>query len=44
MVLTQLCTAEDDDFDRRPPRKPYQEPVHLKVRKQLLAIAESVRH
>ena len=32
---------EDDDFDRRPPRRPYQEPTHLKVRKQLLAIAES---
>ncbi|KAL8660398.1 MAG: hypothetical protein Q9202_006599 [Teloschistes flavicans] len=32
---------EDDDFDRRPPRRQYQEPVHLKVRKQLLSIAES---
>ncbi|KAL8720720.1 MAG: hypothetical protein Q9225_002454 [Loekoesia sp. 1 TL-2023] len=32
---------EDDDFDRRPPRRQYQEPVHLKVRKQLLTIAES---
>ncbi|KAL9010655.1 MAG: hypothetical protein Q9173_004433 [Seirophora scorigena] len=29
---------EDDEFDRR---RPYQEPAHLKVRKQLLAIAES---
>ncbi|KAL8734476.1 MAG: hypothetical protein Q9166_001375 [cf. Caloplaca sp. 2 TL-2023] len=32
---------EDDDFDRRPPRRQYREPVHVKVRKQLLAIAES---
>ncbi|CAL8583096.1 Nuclear cap-binding protein subunit 1 [Xanthoria parietina] len=32
---------EDDEFDRRPPRRQYQEPVHVKVRKQLLAIAES---
>ncbi|KAI4175414.1 MAG: hypothetical protein LQ343_001612 [Gyalolechia ehrenbergii] len=32
---------EDDDLDRRPPRRLYQEPVHLKVRKQLLTIAES---
>ncbi|KAL8956927.1 MAG: hypothetical protein Q9193_005674, partial [Seirophora villosa] len=31
----------DDEFDRRPSRRPYQEPAHLKVRKQLLAIAES---
>ncbi|KAL8841541.1 MAG: hypothetical protein Q9176_003162 [Flavoplaca citrina] len=32
---------EDDEFDRRPTRRQYQEPVHVKVRKQLLAIAES---
>lgn len=32
---------EDDDFGRRPPRRQYQEPGHLKIRKQLLAIAES---
>ncbi|KAL8737950.1 MAG: hypothetical protein Q9181_001213 [Wetmoreana brouardii] len=32
---------EEDDFDRRPPRRLYHEPVHLRVRKQLLAIAES---
>ncbi|KAL8905437.1 MAG: hypothetical protein Q9171_006672, partial [Xanthocarpia ochracea] len=32
---------EDDDFDRRPPRRQYQEPAHVKLRKQLLAIAES---
>ncbi|KAL8943958.1 MAG: hypothetical protein Q9216_000771 [Gyalolechia sp. 2 TL-2023] len=32
---------EDDDLDRRPSRRQYQEPVHLKLRKQLLTIAES---
>ncbi|KAL8817598.1 MAG: hypothetical protein Q9223_003590 [Gallowayella weberi] len=32
---------EDDDFDRRPPRRQYQEPVHVRLRKQLLSIAES---
>ncbi|KAL8972845.1 MAG: hypothetical protein Q9183_000320 [Haloplaca sp. 2 TL-2023] len=32
---------EDDDSDRRPPRRLYQEPTHLKLRRQLLAIAES---
>ncbi|KAI4264227.1 MAG: hypothetical protein L6R42_000662 [Xanthoria sp. 1 TBL-2021] len=32
---------EDDELDRRPPRRQYQEPVHVKVRKQFLAIAES---
>ena len=34
---------EDDDYDRRPQRRRYEEPLHVKVRKQLLAIAESVR-
>ena len=34
---------DDDDYDRRPQRRRYEEPVHVKVRKQLLAIAESVR-
>lgn len=34
--------AEDDDLDRRPPRRRYEEPAHIKLRKQLLAIAESV--
>lgn len=34
---------EDDEYDRRPQRRRYEEPLHIKVRKQLLAIAESVR-
>ncbi|KAL8952890.1 MAG: hypothetical protein Q9222_001216 [Ikaeria aurantiellina] len=32
---------EDDDFERRPARRQYHEPTHVRVRKQLLAIAES---
>ena len=34
--------AEDDDYDRRPQRRRYEEPLHLKIRKQLLSVAESV--
>ena len=34
---------DDDDYDRRPQRRRYEEPLHLKMRKQLLVIAESVR-
>ncbi|MCJ1353077.1 MAG: hypothetical protein MMC33_003061 [Icmadophila ericetorum] len=32
---------EDDDYDRRQPRRRLEEPAHTKVRKQLLSIAES---
>lgn len=32
---------DDDEHDRRPQRRRYEEPLHLKVRKQLLGIAES---
>ncbi|MCJ1395246.1 hypothetical protein MMC18_008130 [Xylographa bjoerkii] len=32
---------EDDDFDRRPQRRRYEEPAHIKLRKQLLGLAES---
>ncbi|KAL8982470.1 MAG: hypothetical protein Q9177_005261 [Variospora cf. flavescens] len=32
---------EDDETDRRSSRRAYQEPAHLKVRKQLLSVAES---
>lgn len=35
-------SLEDDDNDRRPQRRRYEEPTHVKVRKQLLGIAESV--
>ena len=34
--------VEDDDYDRRPQRRRYEEPAHIRVRKQLLSIAESV--
>ncbi|KAL8658416.1 MAG: hypothetical protein Q9226_001022 [Calogaya cf. arnoldii] len=40
-TTTARDASEDDEFDRRAPRRQYQEPVHVKVRKQLLAIAES---
>ncbi|KAL6719588.1 Nuclear cap-binding protein subunit 1 [Lecanora helva] len=33
--------AEDDDYDRRSQRRRYEEPRHLKIRKQLLSVAES---
>ncbi|KAL9108944.1 MAG: hypothetical protein Q9227_006340 [Pyrenula ochraceoflavens] len=32
---------DDDDYDRRPQRRRYEEPVAVKVRKQILSIAES---
>lgn len=32
---------DDDEHDRRPQRRRYEEPLHLKVRKQLLGVAES---
>ncbi len=38
----EVGRVDDDDLDRRPQRRKYEEPLHLKVRKQLLAIAESV--
>jgi len=34
---------DDDDYDRRPQRRRYEEPLSVKIRKQLLSIAESVR-
>ena len=37
--LTSLI--DDDDFDRRPQRRRYEEPLPVKIRKQLLSIAES---
>ncbi len=33
--------TDDDDFDRRPQRRRYEEPLSVKIRKQLLSIAES---
>lgn len=32
---------DEDDYDRRPQRRRYEEPLSVRVRKQLLAIAES---
>lgn len=40
MKLTRIA-ADDDDHDRRPQRRRYEEPLIVRVRKQLLAIAES---
>jgi nuclear cap-binding protein subunit 1 len=37
--LTRLI--DDDDFDRRPQRRRYEEPLPVKIRKQLLSVAES---
>ena len=38
-----MAILEDDDYDRRPQRRRYEEPAHIKVRKLLLGIAESVQ-
>jgi nuclear cap-binding protein subunit 1 len=32
---------DEDDYDRRPQRRRYEEPLSVKIRKQLLSIAES---
>jgi hypothetical protein len=43
-TLTWLVIlTDDDDFDRRPQRRRYEEPLFAQVRRQLLTIAESVR-
>lgn len=34
-------TTDEDDYDRRPQRRRYEEPIVVRVRKQLLSIAES---
>lgn len=36
--------VDDDEYDRRPQRRRYEEPLHVKVQKQLLGIAESVHN
>lgn len=33
---------DDEDYDRRPQRRRYEEPLFVQVRRQLLTIAESV--
>jgi nuclear cap-binding protein subunit 1 len=35
--------ADDEDYDRRPQRRRYEEPLFVQVRRQLLTLAESVR-
>jgi nuclear cap-binding protein subunit 1 len=37
----QLLETDEDDYDRRPQRRRYEEPLAVKIRKQLLSIAES---
>jgi nuclear cap-binding protein subunit 1 len=32
----------DDEFDRRPPRRRYEEPVASRLRRELMVIAEEV--
>lgn len=39
--LTAPVPTDEDDYDRRPQRRRYEEPLSVKVRKQFLAIAES---
>src|SRR5947209_8328153 len=36
-----MVSTDDDDYDRRPQRRRYEEPLSSRVRKQLLSIAES---
>lgn len=38
-----LTDVDDDDYDRRPQRRRHEEPINIKLRKQLLGLAESVR-
>lgn len=43
-ILTRsffLAFADEDDYDRRPQRRRYEEPLPVRLRKQLLSIAES---
>ncbi|EHL01645.1 putative protein kinase gsk3 [Glarea lozoyensis 74030] len=40
-ILFDFSRHDDDDFDRRPQRRRYEEPLSVKVRRQLLSIAES---
>ncbi len=42
--LMLVKCPDDDEYDRRAQRRRYEEPLHVKVRKQLLGIAESVRN
>lgn len=35
--------TDEDDYDRRPQRRRYEEPLSVTLRKQVLSIAESVQ-
>lgn len=37
-----MTWPDDDDYDRRPQRRRYEEPLAVTLRKQVLSIAESV--
>lgn len=41
-LIPSIMFTDDDDFDRRPQRRRYEEPLYVQVRRQLLTIAESV--
>ncbi|KAH0543349.1 hypothetical protein FGG08_002305 [Glutinoglossum americanum] len=41
--ISGLISQDDDDYDRRPQRRRYEEPPVVKIRKQLLSIAESLK-
>ncbi|KAH6684152.1 MIF4G like-domain-containing protein [Halenospora varia] len=40
-TLFDFSRHDEDDYDRRPQRRRYEEPMSVRIRKQLLAIAES---
>ena len=42
-ILTVSITTDDDHGDRRQQKRRYEEPLAVKVRKEMLTIAESVR-
>jgi nuclear cap-binding protein subunit 1 len=41
MLFRSSHVVDDDDYDRRPQRRRYEDPLIVRVRKQLLSIAES---
>lgn len=42
-LIADHLFLDDEDYDRRPQRRRYEEPLFVQVRRQLLTIAESVR-
>ena len=46
VILLAVCSCfltDDDDYDRRPQRRRYEEPLVARIRRLLFTIAESVR-